>query len=338
MEYISLEQRMAKSYVDLFPKFLADGDAPITISEQEEFYLIMKNLYQLGFDEPLLFVPSLNEDDVYPNGLKKSYDKPQLAVNMKKFIKSMDSLLNNMFIAGQNLVPKIDKRQQIILSRLGINDLTKLPPAWTWMATRSESNIIKFSRCFFKDDYPYQSDFYAPFFGESSFRKLEKRLITQGYKRYDIYDINKWHCILSLTYANQLWNKELPKGGFEYKIKHTGISAIYDPYFKNPAIFGLCIPNGLKVFLEAFELMDKNLQGFIVKQTKKCNTCRYCVQTDKKGSRPFAYITVNYDKKNYNLCPYFPGYSYCWTSINNDLADQIIEFILFMDKFAKKSI
>jgi uncharacterized protein YcgL (UPF0745 family) len=44
----------------------------------------MKNLYQLGFDEPLLFVSSLNEDDVFPNRLKKSYGKPQLAANMKK--------------------------------------------------------------------------------------------------------------------------------------------------------------------------------------------------------------------------------------------------------------
>ena len=254
MNYTSLEQRMAKSYMDLFPKFVPDENAPVTISEQEEFYLIMKNLYQFGFDEPLLFVSSLNQDDVFSNGLKKSYDKPKLAMNMKNFLNSMDSLLQNMFIVGQNSVSKVDKRQQIILSKLGINNLNKLPPAWTWMSKRPESNIIKFQRCYFKNGYPYQSDFYASLFGESSFRKPENWLIAQGYNRYNVYEINQWHSILrSLTYANSLWSKESPKGGFEYKIRHTGISATYDRYFKDPAVFGLCIPNGLRVFLEAFE-------------------------------------------------------------------------------------
>ena len=333
MNYPSLEQRMAKSYIDLFPEFVPEDEAPVSISEQEDFYLILKNLYQLGFDEPLLFVPSLNEDDVYPNGLKKSYGKPQLAVNMKKFIKSMDSLLQNMFLIGQNSAFKEDKYQQVIFSKLGINNIKKLPSAWTWMARRPETNIIKFSRCYFNNDYPYQSDFYASLFGGSSFRKLENWMIAQGYKRYDIYEINQWHCKLSLTYANPLWNKELPKSGFEYKIKHTGISAIYDPYFKDPAVFGLCIPNGLKKILEAFESMDEKLQKFIVKQTKECDSCRYCVQTDKTGSRTFAYVTVDYEQKNYNLCPYFPGYRYCWISINDNLADQLINFLLFMDGF-----
>jgi hypothetical protein len=45
MNYTNLEQRMAGSYIDLFPKFIPDENAPVTISEQEEFYLIMKNLY-----------------------------------------------------------------------------------------------------------------------------------------------------------------------------------------------------------------------------------------------------------------------------------------------------
>jgi hypothetical protein len=336
MSFKSLEQRMAKSYIDLFPKFIPDENAPVTISEQEEFYLIMKNLYQLGFDDPLLFVVSINEDDVFPNGLKKSYGKPKLWSNMKNFTKSMDSLLQNMFLIGQNSVSKINKRQEVILSKLGINDFTKIPSAWTWMANRPETNIIKFSRCFFQNDYPYQSDFYAPLFGESSFRKLENWMITQGYKRYDIYDINQWHAILSLTYANPLWNKELPNHGFEYKIRHTGISATYDPYFRDPAVFGLCIPNGFKKYLDNFDLMEKNLQKFVVAQTKKCDGCNYCIQTDKTKSRPKAYMTIEFEEKKYNLCSYFPGYTYCWTSINDELVDQLIIMLSFMDKFIKK--
>jgi len=100
--------------------------------------------------------------------------------------------------------------------------------------------------------------------------------------------------------------------------------------------WGLCIPNGLKVFLEAFESMDKKLKKFVVDRTKKCDNCRYCVQTDKKGTRPLVYITVDYEQEKYNLCPYFPGGSYSWTNINNELVDQIISFLTFMDKFINK--
>ena len=337
MNYTSLEQRMAKSYIDLFPKFIPEENAPVSVSEQKEFYQIMKNLYQLGFDEPLLFVKTLNEDDVFPNELmKKSYGKPKLAGNMTKFTKSMDALLENLFIMGQNSVIEIDKKQQVILTKLGINDLNKLPSALTWMAKRSGSNMINFSRCYFKNDYPYQSDFFAPLFGESAFRKLENWMITQGYKRYDIYDINQWHCKLSLTYANPLWNEEPPKSGFAYKIRHTGISANYDPQYRDPAVLGLCIPNGLKVFLEAFESMDKNLQNFIISRTKKCNECRYCVQTDKTKTRPLVCIEIIHEQKEYRLCPYYPGGSYCWARLDDDLVDQLIEFLSFMDKFVNK--
>jgi hypothetical protein len=58
------------------------------------------------------------------------------------------------------------------------------------------------------------------------------------------------------------------------------------------------------------------------------------VQTDKTGKRPLAYVTVNHGQADYNLCTYYPGYNYCWTSIDDALADQLIDMLYFMDKFA----
>jgi hypothetical protein len=202
------------------------------------------------------------------------------------------------------------------------------------MANRPESNILEFMYCLFDRDYSYSSDIYASLLGESSFRKLENWMIKQGYKRFDIYNTIASDCKLTLTYANPLWSKEPPRGGHEYKIRHTGISAQYDFYVQKPAIFGLCIPNGLKTYLDAFDSMNDKVQNFVVTRTKKCDGCRYCVQTDKTKSRPLVFIKVNYEQKDYNLCPYFPGYRYSWTEINNDLVDQLIEMLTFMDKFA----
>lgn len=297
MKFTSLEQRMAQTYMDMFPKFMPDESAKINIAEQENFYFLMKNLYQLAFNEPLLFVPSLHEDDAYPNRYKKSYGKPELINNMRKFIKSVDSLLQNMYLIVQDSNIEINKRQKEILSRLGINNYSKLPKAWTWMANRPESNKIEFKHCLFNRNYPYTSDIYASLLGESSFRKLEKWMIKRGYKRFDIYNIIASDCKLSLTYANPLWSKEPPRGGFEYKIRHTGISAQYDFYVQQPTVFGLCIPNGLKIYLSAFDSMSTKNQSFVVDRTKKCDGCRYCVQTDKTGSRPLVYIQITHEQK-----------------------------------------
>ena len=295
----------------------------------------MKELYKLAFDEPELFVTELHEDDAHPNRFNKSsYGKPELKLNMQKFTKAIDGLLQNMFLAGQGAAVKINKKQQAVLSKLGINDFSRLPEAWTWMAKRPDSNVIQFSLCFFKKDHPYTSDIFAPLFGETVFRKLENWMIKKGYKRFDIYDVPASNSKISLTYANPAWSKENPKGGFEYKIRHTGISARYEPFVKQPPVFGLCIPNGLKPYLEKFDSMDKELQNFIVERTKKCDGCRYCVQTDKTGSRPLALIKISHENKEYNLCPYFPGYRYCWSTIDDKLADQLIGFLSFMDTFA----
>ena len=93
-------------------------------------------------------------------------------------------------------------------------------------------------------------------------------MLENGYWRYDIYDATASDCKLSLTYANPLGGKEAPNGGFEYKIKHTGISVRYDYYTAQPTVLGLCIPNGLNTFLTAFDSMDDKPQEFVIERTK----------------------------------------------------------------------
>ncbi len=340
MKFSNLEQRIAQSYINLLPPFVPDKVAIVSVAEQERFYNIIKAIYRLAYDEPLLFVPTLHEDDAYPGVIKSYYGKPELQVNMKKFSKAVDGLLLNMYRLGQGEDIKFSKRQKNILARVGIENLADLPPAWRWLATRSNTNLAEFSFGLFDKNYSYTSDVYALLLGEAGFRKLESYMTKQGYKLFNIYNITASDCKLSLTYANPAWSKEPPNGGFEYKIRHTGISARYDFCFQEPVFFGLCIPNGLKVYLDAFDTASDNIKDFITENTKQCDGCRYCVQTDKTGTRPLAKIAVSHKGKTYQLCPYFPGYSYRWTSINEELAEQLIEMLAFMDRFLdhKKSV
>ena len=318
----------------MLPEFVPAEQTEISIADQRAFYDLIKNLYQLLFDQPSLVIPTLHEDDAFPNRYKTGYGKPDLQVHVSKCKKTIENLLNNMFFIGQGAAVQLNNRQLTILSALGIDDVTNLPVAWTWLSSRPGANQTAFAYCLFNQEHVYAAGVYACLLGDKAFRRLEAWMIAQGYKAYDIYKTTWVDYRLTLTYANPVWGEERPNGGYEYKIRHTGISAQYDAYARSPASFGLCIPYGLKRFLENFDSMSDNVKNFVIGHTKRCDGCRYCVQTDKTGLRPLACIPIVHEQTAYNLCPYFPGYTYCWTSIDENLADQIIAFLTFMDGYA----
>ena len=254
---------------------------------------------------------------------------------MRKFIKQVDALIQNMFIMGQGKAAKLNKREITILSRLEIVDYNDLPIAWRWMSTRANASLSAFKYCLFKYDYSYSLEIYKRLLGnEKAIRKLENWMFKNGYKAFDIYDTTASDCKLSLAIVNPKWSNDPPRGGNEYKIKHTGVSMIYDFYVDKPCAVGLCIPNGLRPYLEKFDLMEKDLQRFVVNQTKQCDGCRYCVQTDKTKLRPLAYFTIAFEGEEYKLCPLFPGYKYSWTGITGALADNLIRMLTFIDGLA----
>ena len=48
------------------------------------------------------------------------------------------------------------------------------------------------------------------------------------------------------------------------------------------------------------------------------------VQTDKTGKRPLARIPVQYGGKGHGMCPYYPGYRFWWSGVDDALADNVI--------------
>jgi hypothetical protein len=333
MEYTSLEQRMVSAYLATFPEFVPDEGAEISIGAQREFYDLMNGLYRLLFDDPGLIVPKLHGDDAFPGRYKKAYGKPDLQSDVLKIERAVKDLLNNLFLLGRGEAVKLSKRHAKILSLLGIDDIAQLPEAWVWMANRAGADEVAFAYCLFDKEHVYTPDIYARLLGEEQFHRLESWMTERGYKPYDIYNTQWVDYRLTLSYANPAWGDERPRGGNEYKIKHTGISAQYDAYVRTPASLGLCIPYGMKPFLERFDSMDPGLKEFVIGRTKKCDGCRYCVQTDKSGKRPLARISVSDGNAEYKLCPYYPGYSYTWTAVDESAVNDIIRMLDFMDGF-----
>lgn len=339
MVYTSLEQRAAQGYLDLFPQFIPDSQAPVSVSEQRAFYDLMERFYRLAYEEPQLFVPRLHEDSALPGLFSSASDPGREAQNhMKKFRKMLDSTVMQMYLCGAKKEYRLDRRQKAILARLGIEDYENLPAAWVWMAEKEHlerfQSPSRFAHCCFRADYAYTVEIYEKAFGNEAFHRLTGWMAEHGYRTFDIYDTTASGCKFALTYANPAWGKERPRGGFEYKIKHTGISLRYEPYCRDPWIFGVCIPGGMKPYLEHFQEMPAAVRDFVMSRVKRCDGCRYCVQTDKTGKRPLARIPVQYGGEEHALCPYYPGYRFWWTGIDEALADDIIGLLSFMDRFA----
>lgn len=311
----------------------------------------MLRLYQRLSDEPSLLFGTLHEDDAHSRRFNKSADnKTKLRDLMRKATAEIDAMLRTLFAMGKsgNLhadVLKIDhsvkisRKHRQLLGQLGLrieSDTSGLLlshpqypdmfAAMTWLASRPTVSLLPFSRCLFCENHAYAREIYARLSGNpKAFGRLESYLIDHDYISIDQQDDK-----FTLDYCKPLGNKMPTKGGFLYGINHTGFSASYDPLMDSPPVYGLCIPR-MKELLTAFDDLPVGVQDFVVSRTKKCDGCRYCVQTDKTGNRPLANLPINHGGTTYRLCPYFPGYSYCWTELNDDLVNNMIEMLQAMD-------
>jgi hypothetical protein len=350
MSYGNLAERMVHTFLDTFPSFVPAEQGP-TLEAQEEFYQFMRGLYQRLLAEPTLLVRDLHEDDAHPNRFNKgSYGKPKLKVHMRRVLKEVDALLGILFLLGKSgrvehgvLVVdepiQIKARHRRAMEQLGLrvseeqnkavfahDRYTDLPTAWSWMASRPGSSLLSFSRCMFEVRFPYARQIYAAIAGdEGAYRRLVSYLEENGYTYMQNLD-----GAVSMDYVKPHDGRVPTKGGFQYGIRHIGLSASYDVLVRNPAVFGLCIPQ-MKRILDNFARMDTVVQDFVAERTKKCDGCRYCVQTDKSGTHPLAFVAVAHRQETIHLCPYFPGYRYCWTRLDCRIVTQMIAMLDFMD-------
>jgi hypothetical protein len=78
--------------------------------------------------------------------------------------------------------------------------------------------------------------------------------------------------------------------------------------------------------------MSNSLQEFVVQHAKKCDECGYCTQTDKSGKRKPLYVDVFHNGEHRSICPLYPGFNFCFTALDEELAMNLVAFLDFMDK------
>lgn len=145
---------------------------------------------------------------------------------------------------------------------------------------------------------------------------LCKELEKHGYQRIDC----KENGSIRLDFVKLVGKKEEPLKKAWAERNHLGIELSYEELRLEPAFLWLCIPMFQTILEHTSHLSNKTVQ-LICNYIKNCDGCRYCVQTDKTGTRPLAAINVN----GQNKCPRFPGFSFNWRELSPVLLDMILE-------------
>ena len=184
-----------------------------------------------------------------------------------------------------------------------------------------------FQRCAESDDS--RKVFYRLFPNPAVLRQLDATLTGKGYRYLDIRE-NEY----SMDWVRYYGNKPEPLKGWWAERNHGGFSVTFDPTKRHPFVCGLRIPR-FKELLAHFSGMDDALQAFIMRQTKKCDRCGYCTQTDKSGQRPRQLTKVTYQNQSYELCQLFPGFTYRWTTLDESLVQDVIRFLDFTDQLLR---
>jgi hypothetical protein len=348
LSYANLEQRMANTYLDMFPPFVPLAGVPVSIQSQQQFYLFMKQVYQAIFDRPQLLFSKINADDAYPNRFNRTpYGKPKLIEAMRKDLSAIDELNACLFALGQNstlagntLVVadrfEIKEKHRAVLPHLGLNlegnvlsciQYDQLFPAWQWLSNRPDATVWSFSRAMFDPEHSYMQDIYAALFGSQEiFSRMIRYLQQHGYTRVD----NR-RDRFALDYYKQKGREEAPLGLPIYgDPHHYGLAFEYRSDAAVPQYMVLRILD-MKNLLLKFQNMPENLQAFIVQTAKKCDNCKYCTQTDKSGQRQPLRVRVSYHGE-YDICPLYQGCYFCFTTLDENLVENLEAFLDFMDQ------
>lgn len=182
-----------------------------------------------------------------------------------------------------------------------------------------EKSVFYFSRCVTDKNVDWLCDSFDYMLdagGEVS--KLCKTLAEQGFKRKILIDGRHF----SLNYIKEYGKKPEPlKKAWADKI-HLGIEISYEDLCIYPATLHLRTVRFAELLSRADQLphLAKKL---IKEKVKTCDGCRYCIQTDKSGTRPLAAFEVDGIAK----CPYFPSFSLRWNKVDSDIIEQILSVL-----------
>ena len=361
-DFDDLAQRSVYYFLATYPSFYPVVSSKVSESEQREAYEFIKGIYTKLYDDPAILGFKFLPDDSFEDK-EQQKDKPKLVTTIRKPIKKIEEFIGLLHeislkgtVDGNTLtVNKSDSgikpsgiRQLAVFGvqteklednyrfsfPVGVNGLKLLAEISVTNAKPQKYSIQKlyllFSRGVFDIEAPWSREVFGNMLSDRRpFNRLIDFLERNGYQRIDNKEyVNN----ISLDYI-----KNYGDPGDEVKPAwaertHSGIEVIYEELRKNQFTIALRLPY-FKEILQNSDRMNERVKRFILTTNRKCDGCRYCVQTDKSGKRPLSFFTFENEK----LCPLFPGFQYRWKTLDDRIVDDLIEMLNFIDElFAER--
>ncbi len=184
---------------------------------------------------------------------------------------------------------------------------------------KEDKAFLYFSRCVFDPHDNWTAKAFDSLLGANGLLidlcgELEKR----SYQRIDCRDGKK----ISLDYVKQHGKKAEPVKMAWGERTHSGIEVSFEELRMEPCFVWLRMPM-FKTVLAQAERLPATVLDFILNWTKTCDGCRYCVQTDKTGTRPLAAVKLN----GKNKCPLYPGFTMNWRALTPELCGSLLSVL-----------
>lgn len=345
MKYETLEQRIAKFYLNLLSPFVPCPD--VEAESQQAFHAFVSGFLQGIYDRPETLFPQLHEDDAHPNRFNcRSYGKPELIKNMKnahKKIGELFALLKKIGSQGEvrgggiTLAFQPGRKELKQMQFLGLEtaggiiahpQYPRMAAAWRFLALKPDA--VSFERCWFDDHYPYLEETFARFYDPQAYAALVGWLREKGYKAYQGgKDYPGVGSAAILDFAKCTSADEKPLGYAIHGDKfHYGFTFEYRYEPQVPQHSELRILK-YKDMLQRFEELPAGVQDLIRRKAKRCDACGYCTQLDKTGQRPRATVTL---PDGDSLCTYYPGFNFVFTELDLEVVGEIEAFLEGMEK------
>jgi hypothetical protein len=341
LSFNSISHRILYTLNLIYSEFTPIDSSDISKHTQKELHGLMGQMIDKLYENPKLLNLSSDKDEAYQswevNNMKPALDKIYVSVfkslfDLYKFLYfvSLYGKINGTEMSIENTILKDKKsnykvQYKALLSEIGVNiEKTKTEIVVTaesailnslkLLAEKTPTNINKwtpfslanFACCSFSGSFDYLLDRVNNVVGmDSLLFDLDKRCIEKGYEKSIKCNITASYIDFSITYKNKI-------GGF-----HMG----YNSRKYTPFSFGTLNGIGEKSMIENFHVLDIDLQKHFIDICKTCNNCLICT---KAGKNKIFAININFEGKEYNLCPSFPRH--CWDKYTPELVDVLFKY------------
>lgn len=352
MTYQMLPQRVAAFFLSTMPPFRALPSPEATEAEQRAAYDFIRGIYETLYDDPsLLGLAPLPDDCLGPWQLQKEKAATVAKIrDMKKKTEAFLSLLHSLALPKEGASSALKPLDRKRLSRFGVRAegtsvsfpeecarglglLARLSEREAPDFPNGKNSWLLFSRGVFDAKAPYTRELFRALLPPSdavAFDLLLDFLEREGYQRVDHRpDGNP----PSLDYVKSYGKADDPLKWAWAEKTHGGIELIYEEIREMPFLLTARLPYFAELLRHADE-MNAQTRAFVLSTTKRCDNCRYCVQTDKTGTRPLAFIPVD----GVPLCPLFCGFQYRFRSLTQCRAESLAGLLSFADRLFSKSL